>query len=48
MPVAQIAVDGFAFNGPGSYLRNPWNVLDFAIVVIGKSYPQPLLLRGYA
>jgi hypothetical protein len=33
----QVLVHGFAFNGPGSYLRNPWNVLDFVIVVIGKA-----------
>jgi hypothetical protein len=33
----QITVYGFVLNGPGSYLRNPWNVLDFGIAVIGKS-----------
>lgn len=32
----QVLVHGFVFNGRGSYLRNPWNVLDFAIVVIGE------------
>lgn len=29
-------VKGFLFNGEGSYLRNPWNILDFLIVVIGE------------
>jgi hypothetical protein len=33
----QVLVHGFALNGPSSYLRNPWNVLDFAIVVIGET-----------
>lgn len=34
----QILVQGFVFNGAGSYLRNPWNALDFVIVVIGKRW----------
>jgi len=24
---------GFIFSGPGSYLRDPWNILDFTIVM---------------
>jgi hypothetical protein len=32
--VIKIIVFGFAFNGPLSYLRNGWNVLDFLIVVL--------------
>jgi hypothetical protein len=26
---------GFLFNGRKSYLRQPWNVLDFIVVVVG-------------
>lgn len=25
---------GFAFNGPESYLKDPWNILDFIIVML--------------
>jgi hypothetical protein len=25
---------GFACNGPGSYIREPWNVMDFIIVML--------------
>lgn len=25
---------GFAFNGKDSYIRNPWNIIDFIIVLI--------------
>ena len=32
--ILKIVAYGFAFH-PGAYLRNAWNVLDFAIVVIG-------------
>ena len=28
-----IIVHGFLFNGPTSYLRDSWNVLDFIIVI---------------
>eukprot|EP00879_Flechtneria_rotunda_P025426 GHRR01027021.1.p1 GENE.GHRR01027021.1~~GHRR01027021.1.p1 ORF type:complete len:328 (+),score=111.28 GHRR01027021.1:974-1957(+) len=31
----KILVKGFMLNGQDSYLQNPWNVLDFAIVLIG-------------
>ena len=35
--VAELAIKvvamGFVANGPGSYLRQPWNVLDFCIVL---------------
>lgn len=31
----KIIVLGFCFNGPKSYLRDYWNVLDFVILVIG-------------
>jgi hypothetical protein len=34
--VLKILVHGLVFNGPTSYLRNPWNVLDFLIVVVGE------------
>jgi hypothetical protein len=33
----KITVQGFALNGPTSYIRNPWNALDFVIVVVGAS-----------
>ena len=32
--VLKVATFGFVANGPGSYLRSGWNVLDFFIVVI--------------
>jgi hypothetical protein len=31
----KILAMGFVVNGPSSYLRNAWNVLDFIIVVVG-------------
>eukprot|EP00803_Ostreobium_quekettii_P004183 evm.model.scf_87.8 EVM.evm.TU.scf_87.8 scf_87:120717-129538(-) len=31
----KIIVFGFVVNGKDSYIRNPWNVLDFVIVVVG-------------
>lgn len=31
----KIIVCGFAFNGPGSYIRSYWNMLDLFVVVIG-------------
>jgi hypothetical protein len=34
--LVKILVRGFVANGPGSYLHNPWNMLDFFIVVLGK------------
>ena len=30
----KIIVQGLIFNGPNSYLRNSWNVLDFFIVIV--------------
>lgn len=36
--VLKILVHGLVFNGPTSYLRNPWNVLDFLIVVVGECW----------
>ena len=32
----KILVKGFFFTGPDSYIRNPWNALDFAVVVSGE------------
>jgi len=32
--VFKIAVYGFAFNGELSYIRDPWNILDFFIVAV--------------
>jgi hypothetical protein len=32
----KILVKGFVNNGPGSYLKSPWNILDFVIVIVGK------------
>ena len=29
---------GFAFNGPNSYIRNSWNVLDFVIVLSAVTF----------
>ena len=31
----KIVAFGFLFNGPGSYLRDRWNVLDFVILLVG-------------
>ena len=30
----KVISDGFLCSGPGSYLRDPWNVLDFSIVAV--------------
>jgi len=30
----KIVVLGFAFNGESSYIRDPWNILDFLIVTV--------------
>ena len=32
--VLKVIVLGFAFNGKDSYIRNPWNIMDFCIVAI--------------
>ena len=32
--IMKVVAYGFAFH-PGAYLRNGWNVLDFAIVIVG-------------
>lgn len=32
--ISKIIVNGFIFNGPTSYLRIGWNILDFFIVLI--------------
>jgi hypothetical protein len=32
--IIKIVMCGFLFNGRGSYMRSPWNVLDLFIVVI--------------
>lgn len=34
----KILVCGFIANGPGSYLRSGWNMLDFLIVVLGEPW----------
>ena len=31
----KVLVYGFAFNGPTSYIRNPWNILDLFVVIVG-------------
>ncbi len=31
----KIIADGLLFNGPQSYLRKPWNILDAFVVVVG-------------
>jgi hypothetical protein len=30
-------VQGFLFNGPGSYLKNGWNIFDFFIVLVSAA-----------
>jgi len=32
--VIKVISFGFAFNGPDSYLKDPWNILDFLIVTL--------------
>lgn len=50
--MTKICVYGFLLNGKSSYLRNPWNILDFIIVVVGiilfiwKDNEQLTSLRG--
>jgi hypothetical protein len=29
----KVTVYGFLLNGPNSYIKNPWNIIDFIIVV---------------
>jgi hypothetical protein len=36
----KVLARGFAFNGPSSYLRSPWNALDFVIVLGGGCLQQ--------
>jgi hypothetical protein len=31
--LTKVLANGFAFCGPNSYIRNPWNILDFTIVM---------------
>lgn len=31
----KIIVTGLVFNGPNSYLRQPWNILDIFVVIVG-------------
>lgn len=41
--VLKTLANGFLFNGPDSYLRNAWNILDFIIVtfsVTSVSFPD--------
>ena len=33
--LVKVLVLGLAFNGPSSYLRNGWNVMDAVVVVLG-------------
>ncbi len=40
--LAKIIAYGFLFNGPLSYLRNIWNVLDFIILLISMAAISPL------
>ena len=35
--ILKIIAYGFLFH-PGAYLRNPWNILDFVIVIIGYEF----------
>ena len=49
---AKIVARGFACNGPDSYLRDPWNILDFGIVCVSLAMllgiPQVALPRVVA
>jgi hypothetical protein len=36
--VGKIIVLGFFFNGPHSYLRNVWNIIDFLVLIQSYLY----------
>jgi hypothetical protein len=40
--LGKIITYGFIFNGPDSYLRVPWNIMDFIIVIFSVSFELPL------
>jgi hypothetical protein len=40
--VLKIVAFGLVFNGPSSYLRSSWNVLDFTIIVLSIVALTPL------
>jgi hypothetical protein len=40
--LAKIIAFGFAFNGPPSYLRNIWNVMDFIILLMSMAAISPV------
>jgi Ion transport protein len=43
--VAKIIAFGFIFNGQPSYLKNPWNLLDFVIIVLSIISLSPIANR---
>lgn len=40
--IMKILTYGFVKNGPPSYLRNPWNILDFTIIILSILALSPL------
>jgi hypothetical protein len=41
--LAKTIAYGFIFNGPPSYLKNPWNLMDFIIVILSLASISPLV-----
>ena len=43
----KVVLSGFALNGPNAYLRNPWNFIDFVIVVFAvlSKFPSDIDLN---
>lgn len=41
----KIIAFGFVRNGPGSYLRNAWNLVDFIIIIMSLVSLSPLSNR---
>ncbi len=42
---SKIIAFGFAFNGPASYLKNPWNLIDFIIILFSVVAISPIANR---
>jgi len=40
--IMKIITFGFLFNGPPSYLQNPWNLLDFTVILLSMASLSPL------
>jgi hypothetical protein len=43
--ISKIIAFGFAFNGSASYIRNPWNLIDFVIILFSVVAISPIANR---